>query len=676
MQKPSWYFHRLRVMQPREVLHRGATTIGDFLDLLPDPLDRFGPSWHDPWQTPQGRHAVRFPCDPEQVLPLLRQDQDLQAEVTAYADTLCRHRFSLFELQEVDLGPHIDWHRNCRDNRQVSRKPSLFLDYRDPHTAGDVKCVWELNRQQHLVPLALAFLLTGEAKYSTEVREQLLSWISQNPCGKGINWCSALECGLRLISWSWVFYLLKAGHMDLPEAFFAAIGRHCRFILRHLSLYSSGGNHLIGEAAGLYIASVLFARKPHRSRWEEQARGILLQQIRKQVYPDGAQKELSLAYHRFATELFLLPALVARANGLEFPAFYWDRLRAMFTYLRELRDAGGRHPDLGDNDSGHCLFFQPPGRGQADSLLTTAALLFDDARFLRHSERLDAKSLLLLGEAAPGKFLNLRSRCRGLRESSSRAFPDAGTVVLKSRDEAWGEVFLVFDGGPMGLEPLAGHGHADTLSFFLSLGGKPIFIDPGTYTYRTGDPWRAYFRGTSAHNTVRIDQEDQAVPAGPFLWIGPAKGHMIEYDLGTANGQRVRASHDGYGRLRDPVRHTREMRLDAENRRILITDQFESRDRHLAEFFFHLDPTCEVFCEANTLKIQQGNRRLTLALDARLKVAIFSGCEEPILGWYSPAYGRKQPTHTVVGSCWFSGSELFLTQILLGETSPPGLPCR
>ena len=83
---------------------------------------------------------------------------------------------------------------------------------------------------------------------------------------------------------------------------------------------------------------------------------------------------------------------------------------------------------------------------------------------------------------------------------------------------------LIADTGPFG-PGTAGHSHADTLSLVLRRCApndgqmiEQILIDPGTYTYVADPLWRDRFRGTAAHNTLRIDGLDQAIPRGPFAW--------------------------------------------------------------------------------------------------------------------------------------------------------------
>ena len=81
------------------------------------------------------------------------------------------------------------------------------------------------------------------------------------------------------------------------------------------------------------------------------------------------------------------------------------------------------------------------------------------------------------------------------------------------------EVIAVMDAGPLGYLSIAAHGHADCLAFTLAVAGRAILIDPGTYCYHSEPEWRDYFRGTAAHNTVRVDGCDQSEIGGAFMWL-------------------------------------------------------------------------------------------------------------------------------------------------------------
>jgi hypothetical protein len=80
-----------------------------------------------------------------------------------------------------------------------------------------------------------------------------------------------------------------------------------------------------------------------------------------------------------------------------------------------------------------------------------------------------------------------------------------------------GSLQVVVDAGPFGAGR-GGHSHSDTLSLVARYGAEELLVDAGTFTY-VGDPgWRAWFRGSAAHNTVRVGGADQAEAAGPFGW--------------------------------------------------------------------------------------------------------------------------------------------------------------
>ena len=83
-------------------------------------------------------------------------------------------------------------------------------------------------------------------------------------------------------------------------------------------------------------------------------------------------------------------------------------------------------------------------------------------------------------------------------DRKSRAFGDSRIVVMRN-----GRVRALFDAGPFG-PGSGGHSHSDTLSLIVTNGEQEVLVDSTTYSYM--DPeWREVFRGTSAHNIVRID---------------------------------------------------------------------------------------------------------------------------------------------------------------------------
>jgi len=115
-------------------------------------------------------------------------------------------------------------------------------------------------------------------------------------------------------------------------------------------------------------------------------------------------------------------------------------------------------------------------------------------------------------------------------------FPDTGYAVLRE-----GPIWLAFDCGPPAPPFLPAHAHADALSFQLWVDGRPVVIDPGTYTYEPGSE-RDWFRSTRAHATVAVGGRDQfelwgAFRAGPFPRVALRSTQPLEAEL-VRNGLR------------------------------------------------------------------------------------------------------------------------------------------
>jgi len=162
---------------------------------------------------------AHFPALPEPAHVARRlENTPFAAGCLQIAEEVLQHRFPLLGIT-LNTGPDIHWRRDYANG--VETRPIYFrrIPYLNVALAGDHKSVWEINRHQHLILLAQAYLFSGQQKFIKEIESQLEDWFAQNPFQCGINWTSALEVGFRALSWIWVYHL--AG--DRFAAPFAAV---------------------------------------------------------------------------------------------------------------------------------------------------------------------------------------------------------------------------------------------------------------------------------------------------------------------------------------------------------------------------------------------------------------------------------------------------------------------
>ena len=226
------------------------------------------------------------------------------------------------------------------------------------------------------------------------------------------------------------------------------------------------------------------------------------------------------------------------------------------------------------------------------------------------------------------------------------------------------EIRLVADAGPLGYQSIAAHGHADALSFTLSVAGLEFLIDPGTYAYHTQAAWRQYFRGTAAHNTVRVDATDQSEPGGNFMWLRKARAGCNLW-LTSPECDDFTGWHDGYLRLADPVLHRRRILLDKRTRVVTIEDRLEMSGEHEIELFFHCSERCTVSPTDEGFAIEQGGTTLSLRLPRAPGATsrVHCGSLEPISGWVSRRFDAKEPAPTIAWRARIAGNAGLRTEI-------------
>jgi len=224
-------------------------------------------------------------------------------------------------------------------------------------------------------------------------------------------------------------------------------------------------------------------------------------------------------------------------------------------------------------------------------------------------------------------------------------FFKGGYTVFKGKENNK-EILLAFDHGKLGLPPLAGHGHADTLSIWLSIDGQPIFVDAGTYTYNAKKEWREYFKSTIAHNTLSINGESSSVMSGSFNWSEQAECKVLSYNDEPDNWY-IEAEHNGYVE-RFGVIHKRKIEMGEEG--ISIKD-FVTSTKNNAEIGFMLHPDLDIKQEEDIYIITKDDKeflRIKGNANTKLQSKILQGEENPIRAWYSPEFNKKTPTKQIV----------------------------
>jgi hypothetical protein len=218
-------------------------------------------------------------------------------------------------------------------------------------------------------------------------------------------------------------------------------------------------------------------------------------------------------------------------------------------------------------------------------------------------------------------------------------FPVGGYLTARS---GWGkgatpytdERFMLMDAGPIGD---GGHGHYDQLSIELYAAGHSLVVDPGRYTY-ADTPWRQWFKGSAAHNTVTVDGLDQTPyrrgkPKQPTSQARVVRRSSM-YDFDAIEAEATSPQHE--------VVHTRHVVFPGREY-WLVHDHLRGTESHRFEARWHLPAEADGRTELERLPHQTTVRTPAgcLVVPPSLEVEL-----EP--GWVSPFYGVKYPAPVVV----------------------------
>lgn len=555
------------------------------------------------------------------------------------ADKVINHRFPLLGFGDISVGENIDWHMSPETGKRWPNLHWREIDFHAVNAPGDPKLVWELNRHQQLLHLGLAYCYTRDETYTYEFIDQIESWIEQNPYQMGINWSSSLEIAFRSINWFWaLFFFINSPCLktDTLIKIVKTLVLHLEAIYNNPSIYSSPNTHLLGEACALFIGGTLLAEHKSAPRWRNFGAQCLADELRIQLYKDGCYKEQSAYYHSYMVEFYLMALILARKNFNK-ELFDEAQLTRACEFLMHICQPGGELPAFGDEDGGKALMIGSRTYRRPYDLLATAALLFNRGDFKHCAPNLPEATYWLNGLDSIEKYAAIKTRSP---KQQSISFQDSGHTIFRSD---WTDNANYLNFHCIGQTHLSGHIHADLLSFEMAFGNRARMIDSGTFNYNGNRSVRNFFRGTSAHNTVRIDGLDQSIPSEQFKWERVANGKVLNHILSPA-ADYVCGEHDGYQRLANPCLHRRAI-LFAKPEYFIIWDEFLGEGEHTFESYFHCGDASVDQAENGSLLIKYADDAHLLMVpisDAKIDPEIIKVDDDHPQGWHSPAYGKKE----------------------------------
>lgn len=491
---------------------------------------------------------------------------------------------------------------------------------------------WQLNRHRHWQTLGQAYWATGDEKYAREFVYQLLHWVENCPrpqttSGNGSMTWRTIEAGIRSgQTWPDIYHLFLTSPSFTDEAVVTMV-RSLVEHAQHLMRWPTKGNWLAMEANGLMHVGVLFPEFKEAETWRQTAAERLYAEMDKQVYPDGAQVELTTGYHQVSLNNFILAWEIAHLNDFAMPADYVAKMERMFDYNLHASMPDGTLPGLNDG-----------GRTNIKGQLGRALAFFPNREDFRWVST----------QGKEGKTPTV----------GSIPLAWSGQLVMRSGWEP-DDLYLLMDAGPFGLA----HQHEDALSIVIYSHGKYHLVDAGNYAYDSSE-WRKYVLSTRGHNTIMVDGMDQNRRAGSAEGRVVSKPRANKWASGDGFDYASAVFDSGYGPDKLDVIHSRRI-FFVKPEYWIVTDFMTPSDgeEHLYESLFHLDAE-GVRVDEKSKSVRTTNPDGNLAIiplaDESLEVTIVEGQEDPVVqGWFPAGGYRVRPIPTPIFKRNQSGAAVF-----------------
>ena len=471
--------------------------------------------------------------------------------------------YTLKLLSEIDNSYKlIDWQLDVKSGYKWSSKKhwSESLKTILKIKGVEIKNPWEVGRLYHLGQIALIALENKRyrTKLLNEFRNQVLDFYAFNPIYMGVQWACTMDVSIRAVNLIMSYSTFdQIDNEDIlndkfKKHFTNFIFLHGKYIFKHLEKQPDfTNNHYFSNLCGLIFISC-FIKNETTEKWLVFGINEFLLEFERQFNSDGSNVEASTAYHCLVSEMVLFTTslllglksnivnkinsnkfIKLHDNQIYFTKCFENRISNIFNFCKASIDPNGNIIQIGDNDSGRFLNFNPVWEYDnstkefhenclnKESILAGFCSLFNqeshsynncpeyhiikslskgrNLRFIPDDFQInmdirnnyDLPKLNFLNT----KKYNYESIDKLTQKIKTYYFDDFGLILWKNKD-VWMSLYF----GQVGQCGNGGHSHNDKFSINLFIKNSPVAVDPGTYNYTAFPEERNRFRSYLSHH--------------------------------------------------------------------------------------------------------------------------------------------------------------------------------
>ncbi len=351
----------------------------------------------------------------------------------------------------------------------------------------DNEVLWQLHRVKWWQAMALVYQKTKDERYAREWMLQFADWVQKNKPDPSASYFKyawrPLEVSDRIQGLAPTFSIFVHSKSFTPEFLMEFLKSYHQQTDYLPANYAKLGNHRLFEAQRVLFAGASFPEFKNAGRWRESGISVLNTEIKKQVYPDGMQFELSPVYHVAAIDIFLKAYRSAKNAGLEkeFPVSYIKTVENMILAAISISFPDYNTPMFGDSWNGE--------KKRRIEQFASWSKIFPYNETIKYfaTDREEGKQ---------PDFL-------------SKGLSTAGFYTFRNGWESKSTV-LILKASPPG----EFHAQPDNGTFELWVNGRNFTPDAGTYVY-SGDAEimkkRDWYRQSRVHNTLTLDNQNMII---------------------------------------------------------------------------------------------------------------------------------------------------------------------